>query len=441
MICAAMAAAQAASLYEKLVMPGDVIAGHAKFEKTCESCHEAFSKTSQRRLCLECHKDITADIASKHGFHGKRPEVAASECKTCHSDHKGRKADIIQFDAETFNHQFTDFELKGSHKTVQCSKCHAANEKHRKAPGTCIGCHKADDAHKGSLGQECQTCHSEETWRKQTTFDHSKTKFPLEGAHKDVKCAVCHIGERYKNLPHACIDCHKLQDAHGGRYGEKCATCHASTKWKTISFDHDKNTKFPLRDSHKTVKCDGCHKGDLYKDKLETACVTCHKSNDPHKGQLGNRCESCHNEKSWRKKVSFDHDLTKFPLIGLHAAVPCEECHRTTAYRDTPKLCSVCHKDSHHEGRVGNACQRCHNPNGWTLWRFNHDRETKYPLTGKHIGLQCHACHTVKNAEKVTAPTLCYGCHSGDDAHRGAFGHSCEKCHVTTGFRAGLAPR
>jgi hypothetical protein len=179
----------------------------------------------------------------------------------------------------------------------------------------------------------------------------------------------------------------------------------------------------------------------LYKDKLATTCVTCHKSNDPHKGQLGTRCETCHNESSWRKKVAFDHDVTRFPLIGLHAAVPCEECHRTTAYRDTPKVCSECHKDTFHEGRVGGACQRCHNPNGWKLWRFNHDRETKFPLTGKHAGLQCHACHTVKNAVKVTAPTTCYGCHSADDAHLGAFGQSCEKCHVTTSFRAGLSPR
>jgi hypothetical protein len=436
-----IASANAESLYEKLVMPGEVIEGHVKFEKTCESCHEPFSKTSQRRLCLECHKDITADIAGKLGFHGKRPGVATSECKTCHTDHKGRKADIIQFDAETFDHAFTDFELKAAHKTVQCGKCHAANEKHRKAPGTCFGCHKADDTHKGSLGQECASCHSEETWRKQKTFDHTKTKFPLEGAHKDVKCATCHIGERYKDLPHACIDCHKLQDVHAGRYGAKCQTCHAPKKWKTISFDHDKNTKFPLRDSHKTVKCDGCHKGDLYTDKLATTCVTCHKGNDPHKGQLGTKCETCHNESSWRKKVAFDHDVTKFPLIGLHAAVPCEECHRTTAYKDAPKLCSDCHKDTYHEGRVGAACQRCHNPNGWKLWRFNHDKETKYPLTGKHIGVQCHLCHTARNVAKVTAPTRCYGCHSNDDAHRGAFGQSCEKCHVTSSFRAGLKPR
>ena len=429
------------SLFEKLVKPGDVIEGHAKFEKTCDSCHEPFDKKSQRRLCLECHKDITSDIGSKRGLHGKRRDIATAECKTCHTDHKGRGADIVQFDTETFNHAPTNFELKGTHKTVGCESCHQKGVKFRKAPSTCFACHKKDDAHKGALGQECASCHSEDAWRKPKTFDHSKTKFPLDGAHAKVPCAVCHVGERYKDIPHACADCHKIQDVHKGRYGPKCETCHGSEKWKTIKFDHNKSTKFPLRGAHEKVKCDTCHKGDLYRDKLATTCVTCHKANDPHKGQLGTRCETCHTETNWRQKVVFDHDVTRFPLIGLHAAVPCESCHRTQAYRDTPRNCSACHKDTQHEGKLGPTCQHCHNPNGWKLWRFNHDKDTKYPLTGAHRVTKCEACHTAPTTNKVTAPTACYGCHRGDDAHRGAFGRTCEKCHVTSSFRDGLNRR
>lgn len=438
---ALVAGAQAQSLFEKLVNPGDVVQSHAKFEKTCESCHEAFSKSSQRRLCLECHKEVAADVREKTGFHGKRPEIQTSECKTCHTDHKGRDADIVQFDAQTFDHAFTDFALTGAHKLAACEGCHRKGTPFRKAPSTCIDCHKSDDAHKGALGKDCASCHNDQTWKKQKTFDHAKTKFPLDGAHKDVSCATCHIGERYKDLPHACIDCHKIQDVHGGRYGQKCETCHGANKWTQIRFDHDKSTKFPLKGAHKPVKCAGCHKGDLFKDKLATTCVSCHKADDPHKGQLGTNCQSCHNENKWREKVSFDHDLTRFPLIGLHATVPCEECHRSTAYRDTPKTCSACHKDKHHEGRVGSQCARCHNPNGWKLWHFNHDRETKFALSGAHAGLQCHACHTTRAAEKVTAPSSCFGCHAGDDAHRGTFGRACEKCHATTKWRDGVTRR
>ncbi|MGL4396958.1 MAG: cytochrome c3 family protein, partial [Hyphomicrobium sp.] len=429
LLCASILAAHGQSLFEKLVMPGDVIEGHAKYEKTCESCHEPFSKTSQRRLCLDCHKDVAADIAGAKGFHGKRRDTTTAECKTCHTDHKGRSADIVQFDAETFNHDFSDFMLEGAHKTVACNGCHAKGKKFRDAPSACIGCHKSDDAHKGALGEQCASCHTVEAWRKPKPFDHAKTKFPLSGAHRDVACAVCHVGERYKDLPRTCHACHKIQDVHAGRYGAKCETCHAPSKWKTISFDHAKSTKFPLKGAHADVSCDRCHKGTLYGQKLATTCVSCHKADDPHKGQLGTRCESCHSEGSWRQKVAFDHDVTNFPLIGLHAAVPCEECHRTTAYRDTPKTCSSCHKDTHHENKLGSNCQRCHNPNGWALWRFNHDRDTKFPLTGAHANLQCQLCHSQPAGAKVTAPTTCYGCHSNDDAHRGAFGRNCDTCH------------
>jgi hypothetical protein len=226
------------SLFETLILPGEVVASHAKHEKTCESCHEPFSKTSQRRLCLECHKDIAADVTEKRGFHGKRPETTSSECKTCHTDHKGRDADIVQMDEATFNHVFTDFQLNGAHKTAPCSGCHAPEKPYRKAPSGCIDCHKSDDAHQGNLGENCASCHREEDWRKPKTFDHTKTKFPLEGAHGKVACAACHVGEKYKGVPVACAECHKIQDVHAGRFGPKCETCHASSKWSTVRFDH-----------------------------------------------------------------------------------------------------------------------------------------------------------------------------------------------------------
>lgn len=433
--------AHSQSLFDRLVMPGELAQSHAKYEKTCENCHEPFSKDSQRRLCLDCHKEVATDVNDKTGFHGKRSDIAVTECKTCHTDHKGRPADIVQFDPQTFNHTTTDFQLTGAHATAPCSGCHASGEKFRKAPQICIGCHKKNDVHNGELGKECATCHTDTTWQRPKAFDHAKTKFPLIGAHEKVQCAVCHVGERYRDLPHTCNDCHRIQDIHAGRFGAKCQTCHTSSKWNEISFDHGKSTKFPLNGAHKAAKCTTCHKGVIADEKLTTACVGCHKANDPHKGQLGQRCEQCHNEINWRQKVKFDHDVTAFPLIGLHATVPCEECHQSTAHRDAAKTCAACHKDTHHEGKLGPQCQRCHNPNGWALWRFNHDRETKFPLAGAHAGLQCQGCHREPTTNKVTAPSACFACHASDDAHRGTFGRGCDKCHVTTSFRDGLRSR
>ena len=62
-------AGRANAQIETLVMPGDVIEGHAEFEAECSSCHLAFKRSKQRALCLDCHDDISADIESQAGLH------------------------------------------------------------------------------------------------------------------------------------------------------------------------------------------------------------------------------------------------------------------------------------------------------------------------------------------------------------------------------------
>jgi len=426
-------AAHSQNLFEQLVIPGPVIDGHAKLEKECSNCHEPFDRKSQMRLCLACHKEIAADRMTGKGFHGHQPDAAKTECNHCHADHKGRDVDIVQLDRETFNHNLTNFLLRDSHRTVPCAGCHAPPVKFRKAPGRCFDCHKAIDPHKGRLGEKCEDCHGEVAWRQVRKFDHNTTRFPLQGAHQTVACAACHIGERYKGVGMLCVDCHQIQDVHAGRYGTRCETCHDQRKWKASHFDHDK-TKYPLRGAHAKVKCDGCHAGDLYRDKLATACVSCHQKDDRHKGKLGSRCEQCHGDTSWRR-TSFDHDVTRFPLIGRHSVVPCEECHRSLQFKGTPLNCDACHRDRHHEGRLGPNCATCHNPNSWKRWRFDHDTQTRYPLTGGHRGLECQACHVAKNVAKPTLPTDCVSCHRQDDVHHGSFGPACERCHTTTSFK------
>ncbi len=430
-----MLTATAQNIFEKLVMPGPLVEGHAKLEKDCANCHEAFTKASQSRLCLSCHKDIAKDRELGRGMHGKRNDAAKSECKQCHTDHKGRDADVVQFDRETFNHVFTNFQLTGGHKNATCDSCHLPKVKLRNAPNRCIDCHRDTDPHKGRLGDGCQSCHSEDSWTRVRAFDHSKTLFPLTGSHEKVACSSCHANEKYKGVSTVCSTCHQLQDVHQGHYGGKCEACHQATKWKTVRFDHMRATKFPLKGRHANAPCEACHTGDLYKEKLGTTCVSCHKKDDPHAGKLGTACQQCHNEAGWRQKVAFDHDLSRFPLLGQHAVVPCEECHKSTSYKDAQTACSSCHRDTHHEGRLGNACASCHSPNGWAIWRFDHSTQTHFPLTGAHTGLTCASCHREKNVAKISLPGTCYSCHANDDAHQGNFGRACEKCHNTTSFR------
>ena len=100
---------------ESLIMPGPVIEGHAKYEDDCNQCHKIFDKSDQNKLCLSCHKDINKDVKNKQGYHGKYPIIKKTDCNVCHIEHKGRDADIIKLDYKTFQHQYTDFKLKGSH--------------------------------------------------------------------------------------------------------------------------------------------------------------------------------------------------------------------------------------------------------------------------------------------------------------------------------------
>lgn len=498
-----------AASIETLLMPGKVIEGHAKYEEDCKQCHSRLGTSNQKRLCLDCHEEIDADVKKKEGFHGRTETVSTQECRSCHTDHIGRDADVVGLNKETFDHKFTDFPLKGAHTKVYCDSCHAKDKKYLEAPSACYDCHKEDEPHKGRLGKKCEQCHNERAW-KQSEFDHDKeTDFPLKGHHKDATCNSCHPNERYKDTPQNCYACHKLNDVHNTRYGKKCQTCHTPKdwdkptfdhdkdtdypligrhkktlcdachtghlyddklkddcyschksddqhkgqngtscdkchtpkSWSTIGFNHDKDTDFPLRGKHKPLECTACHKGGLYKDELKTECVACHKADDVHRGQQGDNCAQCHDESGWGSKVVFDHDLTDFPLIGLHATVPCEECHISRSFKDAKKECDTCHKkDDIHKKTLGPHCEQCHNPNGWPLWQFDHNTQTDFKLDGKHEGLQCSGCHkkTVSNTIKLSH--TCESCHRKDDPHFGQFGRNCERCHSTKSFEDAKLP-
>lgn len=418
-----------ADSFEGMLMPGKVISGHTKLEGECTNCHVKFNKAGQSKLCLDCHKETAKDVQQKTGFHGRIKEI---DCRNCHTDHKGRNAIISSLDQKTFNHNETDFTLKGAHKgaKITCKDCHKSGVKYRNAPHECIGCHKKDDKHKGALGIKCETCHNEKSW-KDATFDHSKTLFPLLGKHEQVKCQECHKDTKYKETPKACIACHRKDDEHKGRFGEKCQTCHAERDWKTIHFNHDKNTKFPLNGKHHATKCESCHKTPLYKEKISTTCISCHRSDDVHKGSLGDKCEKCHNERAWTSS-SFNHDKdTKFPLRDKHKSAKCQSCHTGSGFKEKlPLTCIGCHKkNDEHKGKFGEKCNTCHSEKAWKPSIFMHDLDTKFALRGKHNKVKCASCHTgILYKEKLASS--CYDCHKKDDKHKGQEGKNCEQCHT-----------
>jgi len=425
-VCAVQAHADSVN---RLLLPGPVIQGHAKYEGECSNCHKQFDKLAQSGLCKDCHKEIKKDIEDKRGFHGLMKEE--KECKDCHTEHRGRDARIAKLNMLGFDHTVTGFVLKGGHlsEKVLCKDCHIPQKKYRQAPTQCFNCHERADKHKGHLGKECANCHEEKDW-KTTRFDHSKTHFQLTGKHADVKCKSCHINGKYKNTPLLCNECHKKADKHKGSFGSKCETCHTDRSWKEILFDHDKKTKYPLLGKHHEVKCISCHKGNLYKDKLQLNCNSCHRKDDKHKGGFGPKCESCHLERGW-KEFLFDHDKkTKFPLMGKHRDVKCVSCHKGDLYKDKLKSdCYSCHqKDDKHKASFGSKCESCHVDRSWKEILFDHDKNTKYPLAGKHRDVKCVSCHK-GDLYKDKLKSDCYSCHQKDDKHKGQEGKKCESCH------------
>jgi hypothetical protein len=361
--------------------------------------------------------------------------VASLPCSTCHADHKGRDFAMVALDSETFDHALTDFTLVGAHVSVPCESCHVADKTFAQAPSACIRCHEKIEPHKGALGKDCARCHTESRWTEAKAFDHSRTKFALAGAHEKLECAACHAGEVWTGLPLECVGCHKIDDVHENRFGAVCTTCHTSAKWTEVKFDHDRDTKYDLTGKHRDTKCNACHLPGTDPKKTPQDCIGCHKADDVHAASLGTDCASCHGTKGWAQEVVFDHDLTRMPLIGMHAVVPCEGCHASKAFGATEIACASCHTpDDVHKASLGTDCATCHNPNGWAFWRFDHDSQTDFDLTGAHKGMACEGCHAA-NTDPAKQPVICASCHKKQDVHKGRYGADCGACHMTSTFK------
>jgi hypothetical protein len=394
----------------------DFVLDGAHRTTSCSGCHVAGKKYRDAPTrCVDCHK-----TAEPHD--GK----LGTDCASCHNT--ARWSDFH------FDHGKTHFPLQAQHAHIPCAACHANNRWHN-TPTACASCHTPDDVHHGQRGTACADCHTQSSWT-DARFDHEKeTGFALLGAHKAAACQSCHRSGRFEDkLPRNCSGCHAAVDSHSGRMGAKCEACHDTDAWKSNHFVHDRDTKFILTGAHATVACHSCHVSTVTGKKTPQECAACHRAVDVHAGTLGARCENCHNTTAWRKDLRFDHDLSDFPLIGQHVAVPCARCHVSQRFKEVPKTCSGCHQaDDVHRGNLGKDCARCHNANAWNIWQFDHKKESNFELSGAHARLQCNSCHR-RPAGEVRLGRDCASCHATDDVHLGQFGKRCDSCHSTISF-------
>jgi len=323
---------------------------------------------------------------------------------------------------------------------------------------------QGDNPH-GPLDLACNSCHSTEGWDRLLPvlrFNHdAETRFPLEGQHKQVACAVCHTSLVFRDAGTDCFSCHV--DIHEGQFGASCEECHSPRAWLDESRFRQihQETRFPLLGVHASLDCQACHSTGHYRD-LSTECITCHldtyqETTTPDHSAAGfsTDCRECHSlatagagaDRWTGPGVQFEH-TPSFPLIQGHGNADCAMCHEPgIPYAATPTDCYSCHQadfestgDPDHSGPAFDTnCEVCHTIQGWSPAQFlNHDA-TGFPLDGAHTLVDCNSCHT---SGYTGTPDHCYGCHRVDyesvpdpDHTAAGFDQDCTECHTTLAWQ------
>ena len=345
--------------------------------QNCNSCHnyEAFKPSSgfnhaktkfplagkhQKAKCDACHK---IEINGNNKFQ-QFTGIKFENCTNCHTDvHQNKFGDNCRkchnensfhevITTVNFDHNKTDFPLKGGHVNVECKKCHTKNLTTPLKYSFCNNCHA--DFHKGQFNKngkapDCKECHSIEKFTPSlfSTEKHNNLKFRLEGGHLATPCLSCHKTTGEWNF---LIN------------GEKCSGCHTNFHLGYISEKFDRAEK----------------------------------------------CTSCHTVETWNR-IAFDHSLTGFILSGKHFQASCRSCHFKKSdekivqkFNNLAKNCDSCHNDIHNkqfETQGQNNCDRCHSFNNWKAEKFNHD-SARFKLDGKHQGVTCNKCHKPADGTK-----------------------------------------
>ncbi len=444
---------------------------HAKVK--CRDCHRAENIPEKASLIVK-KKDLNRTFLG-----------LSRACASCHEDeHRGQLDlncapchDLNRWiPAPGFDHNATQYPLTGRHAEVACKDCHTTVTDNR-FPGNpsylqysgvdfelCVSCHA--DVHRGRLGVDCERCHSTNGWNdiSMKRFDHAKTRFPLRGKHRLLRCESCHKpGRPHRGIPfERCTDCHS--DFHRGQFTQRaskgaCEACHTEAGFSPSTFtiaDHE-TAKFPLKGAHLAVACFVCHTGGPQNSARDRSmlkinrfvieavkCQDCHR--DPHFGEVDRfvnigGCEYCHRVDSWQEIV-FDHSQNRFSLEGRHAEIRCGACHQPTAV-GTPREriqfvrmlmnCRDCHEDQHF-GQFAQAvqttaglisatdCSRCHTPARWQPDKFDHNRDSRFSLVGMHENVPCKSCHqTVQREENSFVlfkpmEMACSACHDANQS-------------------------
>ncbi len=188
----------------------------AHLATACEDCHVTDAEVVAWRWlrggfetdgCVDCH-------ASPHRTEDGLA-ASSTDCMACHR--------LIDWSCPDFDHDGTEFPLKGAHASISCRDCHNAEADVdviplKLAERACLDCHGSphrDQFLEDEMARACTECHGENSWQ-ELHYDHNESRFPLDGEHDQLACIACHLKEldtegsfvRYKPLGIQCVDCH-----------------------------------------------------------------------------------------------------------------------------------------------------------------------------------------------------------------------------------------
>jgi hypothetical protein len=432
--------------FDHLKLTGFALTGmHASLD--CTACHVGGRYKGTPATCVGCHLPDFQKASNPNHVALGLPQT----CQECHSTAAWQPA--------SFNHDAVGFPLTGGHAKLQCDQCHTGGNFNLTST-VCVSCHLKD--YQGTtnpnhlatgMPQQCQMCHTTTAWQP-ASFDHSKTAFPLTGAHAQVQCAQCHINGNYNISNTACVSCH-LKDFQGTNnpnhvstgIPQQCEMCHSTANWTSATFNHA-TTGWPLTGFHTTLQCSQCHTNGNY-GITSTACVSCHltdyqNTNNPNHASSGfpQQCDVCHSTSAW-SPATFNHNNTSFPLTGFHTQVACANCHVNNNYTTLPTDCYSCHKTeyqgtnnpNHVAAGFPTTCALCHTTTNWAGATFNH---TWFNTNHGGANGVCATCHTNPSDYSIFQCTNCHTKARTDSEHQGVGGYvynsvNCYQCHRNGG--------
>ncbi|MBI3605706.1 MAG: hypothetical protein HY202_06740 [Nitrospirae bacterium] len=353
-----------------------------------------------------------------------------------------------------FNHDSTTFQLLGTHRGLECNKCHFAG-RYKGTPRTCENCHNGQISYGKPVGHmmtgsNCTGCHNVTAWLP-THFAHDSS---VTG-----ECSTCHNGKKATG-----------KSGNHLTTSSECDGCHKPAGWVPAGFNHaDISGQL----------CVSCHKpggsGKTKSDSLHNLpglsdCGTCHASTTrfsvwkmSHTGiSPPASCATCHIAGNTMGAVATPGS---HPYAASNS--DCSQCHKSfssfsgAAFNHTGvTTCNTCHFKNNPSGAMGPKSDTLHNLSTLPDCRTCHSSTTTFTaFTMNHTGISppasCATCHIAGNtmgaaatpgSHPYAAPNSdCSQCHKSFSSFSGAaFNHTgvtaCKTCHYSGNATGAMAP-